>query len=136
MAPLVDVMFILVIFFLISTSYDFQEGFEVDLPVSDAPLVAGHKMVVVIAKGSEEGGKYLVFFNNEMVSWDELEVKLAQRIEERSMPSSSDGGRKSRRPTVSLKADKTVPYEYVLKVLSLANRMKVKVNQVVSPPGQ
>ena len=65
MAPLVDVMFILVIFFLISTSYDFQEGFEVDLPVSDAPLVAGHKMVVVIAKGSEEGGKYLVFFNNE-----------------------------------------------------------------------
>ena len=52
------------------------------------------------------------------------------------MPSSSDGGRKSRRPTVSLKADKTVPYEYVLKVLSLANRMKVKVNQVVSPPGQ
>ncbi len=136
MTPLLDVMFLLVIFFLISTSYDFQKGFEVHLPEIDAPLVAGHKLVVVIAakgdSGSEEDA--MVFFNNEQVSWEDLELKLAERINERSMPSADDDGKRSRRPTISLKADKDVPYGHVLKVFALANKLQVKVNQVVNPP--
>ena len=137
MAPLLDVMFLLIVFFLISTSYDFQRGLEVNLPQTDAPLVAGDKLVVVIAsKGSGTGeDDMLVFFNNESVSWNDLEVKLAERIDERSIPTAEDDGR-SRRPVISLKADKKVPYEYVMRVFSLANRLKVKINQVVSPPGQ
>ena len=53
LAPLVDVMFILVIFFLIRTSYDFQTGYKVDLPEGKAPIVAGNKMVVVLATNGE-----------------------------------------------------------------------------------
>ena len=138
MAPLLDVMFLLIVFFLISTSYDFQRGLEVNLPQTDAPLVAGDKLVVVIAsKGTGTAEEdMLVFFNNESVSWDDLEVKLAERIDERSVPSAEDQGRRSRRPVISLKADKRVPYEYVMRVFSLANRLKVKINQVVSPQGQ
>jgi biopolymer transport protein ExbD len=135
MTPLLDVMFLLVIFFLISTSYDFQRGFEVQLPESEAPLVRGNKLVVVIAsKGDQDGA--LVYFNNQQVSWEDLEVRLAERISDRSMPSSTDQGKRSRRPTISLKVDKEIPYGYVLRILSLANKLEVKVNQVVSSPGR
>ena len=75
-APLLDVIFLLLIFFLISTSYDFQPGLEVNLPQMDAPLVAGDKLIVVIAsKGVDQEDQIpLVFFNNEQVEWADLEV--------------------------------------------------------------
>ena len=131
LAPLVDVMFILVIFFLISTSYDFQPGYAVDLPKGDAPLVAGDKLVVVIApRGdvkSEEG--VVVFFNNEEVSWKDLELKLAERIIDRTQPAL---GKKERLPIISLKVHENIPYKYVMRVNALAYKLKVRVNQIVS----
>ncbi|MCH2206156.1 MAG: biopolymer transporter ExbD [Lentisphaerales bacterium] len=133
LAPMVDVMFILVIFFLISTSYDFQPGYAVDLPKSKAPMVAGDKLVVVLAPRGDltkdEG--VIVFFNNEEVSWDALEVKLAERINDRTQPGLEDEGRL---PTISLKAHENIPYKYIMRISALAVKLKVRVNQVVGQP--
>lgn len=133
LAPVVDVMFILVIFFLISTSYDFQPGLAVDLPKANAPMVAGDKLVVVLAPRGDvnKDGGVIVFFNNEEVSWDALEVKLAERINDRTQPGVGEDGRL---PTISLKAHEKIPYKYVMRISALALKLKVKVNQVVSLP--
>jgi biopolymer transport protein ExbD len=138
MTPLLDVMFLLVIFFLISTSYDFQKGFKVELPESEAPLVRGDKLVVVIASKGDSGEEKdsLIFFNNEEVSWENLEVKLAERIGDRSIPVVVNGEKSSRRPTISLKVDKNIPHGLVLRVFALAMKLEVNVNQVVSPAGK
>jgi biopolymer transport protein ExbD len=135
LAPLVDVMFLLLVFFLISTSYDFQPGYTVDLPQSEAPLVRGDKLVVVMypreVEGSEED--VVVFFNNEEVSWTELELKLAERIHDRTQPSNTSSGWL---PIISLKADGDIPYRHVMRVNNLAYKLKVRVNHVVSRPSE
>ena len=133
MAPLIDVMFILVVFFLISTSYDFQPGHKVNLPVSTAPLVAGDKLVVVVTtKGDATKDENIVFFfNNEQVSLDDLNVKLNERINKRSI---TLPGNKTRYPTISLKVDQNVPHKYVQKIFQIAYERRVRVNQVVSVP--
>ncbi|MCM8527835.1 MAG: biopolymer transporter ExbD [Lentisphaeraceae bacterium] len=137
LAPLVDVMFILVIFFLIRTSYDFQSGYKVDLPEGNAPIVAGNKMVVVIATKGEgldvtKPENILYFFNNEAVSVEDLSVRLNDRINKRSITLPGEEG--SRYPTISLKVDKNVPHQYVQKVFQIAYERRVQVNQVVSVP--
>ena len=131
LAPLVDVMFLLVVFFLISTSYDFQPGHVVDLPESKAPLVAGDKLVVVVtAKGDTSNPENITyFFNNEEVSLENLDVKLNERINKRSI---SLPGSKTRFPTISLKVHKNVPHGYVQKIFQIAYERRVRVNQVVS----
>ena len=133
MAPLIDVMFILVVFFLISTSYDFQPGHKVNLPVSTAPLVAGDKLVVVVTtKGDATKDENIVFFfNNEQVSLEDLNVKLNERINKRSI---TLPGTKTRYPTISLKVDQNVPHKYVQKIFQIAYGRRVRVNQVVSVP--
>jgi len=134
LAPLVDVMFILVVFFLLSTSYDFQPGHVVDLPKSKAPLVAGDKLVVVIATRGDslKGDDNIVFFfNNEEVTLETLDVKLNERINKRSISSSGNG---TRYPTISLKVDGNVPHKYVQKIFQIAYERRVRVNQVVSVP--
>ena len=133
LAPLVDIMFILVIFFLISTSYDFQPGYSVDLPQSEAPMVAGDKLVVVLAPRESDKGEdsIVVFFNNEEVTWEDLEVKLAERIHDRTQPTVTGSGRL---PTISLKAHESIAYKHIMKINALAYKLKVKVNQVVSRP--
>lgn len=138
LAPLVDVMFILVIFFLIRTSYDFQTGYKVDLPESNAPIVVGDKLVVVIATKGEnldvtKPENIIYFFNNEEVSVEDLSVKLNDRINKRSISLPGEEG-KSRYPTISLKVDKNVPHQFVQKVFQIAYERRVKVNQVVTVP--
>jgi biopolymer transport protein ExbD len=131
LAPLVDVMFILLIFFLISTSYDFQPGYTVDLPKAHAPLVAGDKLVVVMAPRGDTQAEdgVVVLFNNAEVSWEDLELKLAERIHDRTQPHLEG---RERLPTISLKVHGDIPYRYVMRVNALAYKLKVRVNQIVS----
>ena len=132
MTPLLDVMFLLVIFFLISTSYDFQKGFKVELPESEAPLVRGDKLVVVIASRGDSGKEKdsLIFFNNEEVSWENLEVKLAERIGDRSIPVMVNGEKTSRRPTISLKVDKNIPHGLYIYLVDLYTRSELGTQSV------
>ena len=137
LAPLVDIVFILVVFFLISTSYDFQPGHKVDLPQGNAPMVMGNKLVVVITskkKNSAAEEDIIYFFNNEQVSVEDLDVKLNERINNRSITIPGDDG-KTRYPTISLKVDQNVPHKYVQKVFQIAYERKVNVNQVIDITG-
>jgi len=143
LAPLVDVMFILMIFLLISTSYDFQPGFlagtdaklELDLPEHKAPLVRGDKMVVVLTSLGKGGhSDSVIFFNNEEVSWDKLEVKLADKIHDRSLPDKNSPHSENHPPTLSLKAHGDILYKDVMRIHALASKLNVRVNMVTNIP--
>ena len=97
-------------------------------------MVAGDKLVVVIAArgASLKTDENIVFyFNNEEVTLKDLDVKLNERINKRSIAIS---GNNTRYPTISLKVDGDVPHKYVQKIFQIAYERRVRVNQVVSVP--
>ncbi len=121
-------IFALILFcFLLSTSLDFQQGFKTTLPQSNtATLNATDKLAVVIVS---HDGKYLPYFNNKAVKWENLEEELVEIIQNKSIPVENG----IRRPILSLRADKSIPYEYIIRVLDIVRHMKIEVNLVTDP---
>ena len=96
-------------------------------------MVAGDKLVVVLKPRGDltkdEG--VVVLFNLEEVAWETLEVKLAERIRDRTQPGTNGS---ERLPTITLEADEKIPYKYIMRISALAVKLKVRVNQVVGKP--
>lgn len=133
LAPLVDVAFLLIIFFVLATSYDLQSGFHAEAgqgiqspKVKGAPLVAGDKLLIVLnhLEGQKECGLY---FNNQSFSWKDFDYTFSDAVHART----SGTGKEKRRPVISLKVDGRVPYHYVMRVLALAYKLELEVNQLV-----
>ena len=130
--PLIDICFLLIIFFIISTSYDFQPGFKVSLPQADAQtLIAADKLVIVITSYQDDKGetKYELLFNNQSYDWEDFEEELAITIKDRTFNKLSSSARK---PVLALKADKSTPYEYITRVSNLATRLNIELNLVMA----
>lgn len=71
--PLVDVVFMLVIFFTVTTTFATHSGLRVDLPSAEQVDNELHKEKVLEVVVSEAGG---YFFNQERVARHDLEEKL------------------------------------------------------------
>ena len=70
LTPLVDVMFLALIFFMISSSFVQVSGIRVDLPQANATTVADiEKFIISIAWSEKES---LIYFNDQQVSWETL----------------------------------------------------------------
>lgn len=72
-APLVDVVLLLLIFFLFGSNLVLKSGVEVKLPVSSSSLPASEAAHVLTVLGGESGALYL---NDERVSVSQLEAAL------------------------------------------------------------
>ena len=127
---LLGVLFLVLFFFLVSTSLNFQKGLHATLPeLSTGELVAADKLSVAIVNHE---GDYLVYFNNQPVKWEYLEERLVESVQARTRKGEREGRVIERRPVISLKADKVVPYSYVMKVLDMARKMNVEINLVTT----
>lgn len=95
MAPLIDVVFLLLIFFMISTTFRVRPGLELNLPRSGGQTqVPSDRWVVSL---NPEGEIYL---NQEKTTLSSLESRI----------------RANNRPVV-VRADKTIPHGLVVSVL-------------------
>ena len=126
--PLVNVIFLLLIFFVISSSMVFQAGITVDLPrATDPEMRAADKLVITITSADQ------LYFNDKPVKWDELERELRELVIDRKVVMARRGAGEGtpRQPGYSalivLRADKNAPYSRVLEVMSLARFLKVGV---------
>lgn len=127
--PLIDLFFLLLIFFLISSSLVFQPGIPVELPKSEASTVrASEKIVVTLTEND------LIFFNDRQTDWDDLERNLRQDIaESRKVSAAKDPRRTGDKsapeysPMLVLRADRQVPYDKVMRVMSLARSLNLGV---------
>ena len=131
MSGLLSVLSLILFCFLVSTSLDFQRGLKATMPeASTSELIATDKISVAIV---DHDGTYLPYFNNKPVDWNKLEEDLVELVQEKTLSEAQNGKTLLRRPVVSLKADKAVPYELVIRVLDIVRHMKLEVNLVTSP---
>jgi biopolymer transport protein ExbD len=128
--PLVDVMFLLMIFFLISTSLVFQPGIAVDLPTARSASMRGAEKIVVTITPNDQ-----LFFNDNRVEWDELERELRELLRNsRAMMEKQRGDKpatatiqQGRSPMLVLRADASVNYARIVQVMSLARSLNLGV---------
>ncbi len=100
---LIDVVLLLLIFFMVSTNFIEQPGMKLDLPDSDsASSSTGNDLEVIIQPDGD------IFFNGNAITIDDLRAqfeKLAGESSDRSL---------------LLKADKSVTHGAVMEVMDIA----------------
>ncbi|RMG81755.1 MAG: biopolymer transporter ExbD [Bacteroidetes bacterium] len=109
MASMTDIVFLLLVFFIIASTLITPNGLKVLLPKSSARTTGKQNISVSITPDL----KYYV--NQEEVSPDQLEYVLKAKL----------AGEE--KPGIILRADKTVPLEYAVKVMDIANRNKFQL---------
>lgn len=112
LAPLVDVVFLLLIFFMVSTTFQVQPGLEVNLPHSSTTAeVQSEPWVITI---QTNGNLYL---DNDQVSLADLKEQIVD----------TERG-------VILKADRQVPHGTVVSVLDQVKQAGISVVDISTRP--
>lgn len=116
---LVDVVLVLLIIFMIAAPM-LQSGVEINLPRTEATQRdLGEGVVVSISKANK------IFVDDKITSLDRFEDRLSRALLRKNAQS------------VYLRADETVPYGLVVKVVGLVKGMGIKnLGLVVEPEGK
>jgi len=105
MTPLVDIVFLLLIFFMLSTSLSVNPGIKIDLPKSSAEQVKKKKTTLRVAIEATGG----IFLEGKKLSLDQLREKFA-----------AVGKTKGDDALVVIEADRKVYHGLVVKVMDAA----------------
>jgi len=120
MASMTDIIFLLLIFFMVTSTVVVPNAIKVTLPQSQKQTAAKPLSRITIDKNLN----YYVAFGNQkekQVSFDEITTFLQERYAlEPDM-------------FVALYADETVPYREIVKVLNIANKNKFKMVLATRP---
>ncbi len=123
LTPMVDVFFILLLFFLLSSSFIQISGVQVELPRSDGSYTSGilERHIITVA-WSPRGN--LIYFNNKQVTLDTLKAELAGL------------GLNHPNAGIVIYCDRRVPYGDAFEIESLALRANLPVIRASMPrPG-
>jgi biopolymer transport protein ExbD len=112
LTPLVDVLFLLLIFFMLSSSFVEISGVEVSIPETDT--LSGKRAGKVVVSISE---KSVYYFNDQPISWDSLRERLS------NLGSRQAGG--STIVTLVVRADRKTPFGDVARLLALAEKINL-----------
>ena len=119
MTPLVDVVFLLLIFFMLSTSLSINPGIKIDLPKSSAEQVAKKKTTLRVA--IEAGGR--IYLDGKKLSLAELR----ERFEAVGKTHGEDA-------LVVIEADKKVYHGLVVKVMDAAKSSGLNKLAIATQP--
>lgn len=123
LAAMIDVIFLLLMFFMLTSKFVTPNALNLQLPSSSATTMASPSLAVSIDRN---GGYYL---DAKKTSESNLEAALRAKI--RSM------GKDPKGTTITVVAEKSVAIENVVFVLDIANRLQVKTILATDPkPGQ
>lgn len=106
---LIDVLFLLLIFFMVSSTFLEQPGIKLELPHAQSAVVVEQNDYILFV--DKEGR---MFLNQQEVSLDDLEEHLRQ-----SLPNMKEGA-------LILKADQDVSHGFVVRVMDIAKKSGVK----------
>jgi biopolymer transport protein ExbD len=112
--PLIDVIFLLLIFFMLSSSFVQVSAIDITLPHVNAQTTSAEKLVVTISKDNK------VYFNDQLMNIKKLKEVLAGIAAKNQIDS------------IIIRADKDTPHGTVAEVLSLANSLNLNVYFAVS----
>ena len=106
---LIDVLFILLIFFMVTSTFLEQPGIKLELPKAQSAQVEQVENLIIYVDQQRQ-----VFLNDKPVAIDRLEKLLKETIAENDQP------------TLVLRADKSVPHGLVVTIMDLAKKTGVK----------
>ena len=115
MSSMTDIVFLLLIFFMIASTLVTTNAIDILLPTASGKTENKKSISVSIQKD-------LVFYiDQNEVEVQNLESELLKLIQNETAP------------TLVLRAEKSVPVDYVVKVMDIANRNKFKIILAVKP---
>ena len=77
LAPLIDVVFLLLIFFMLTSSFIFQPGIRVTLPKAVTSEVIHHKTLIVTITGEN-----ITYLDEKVVTIEELKISMEKAAKE------------------------------------------------------
>ncbi len=119
MTPLIDVVFLLLIFFMLSTSLSVNPGIKVDLPKASAEQVKKKKITLRVA--IEASGR--IYLEGRKVSLEELKKHFLKTAKK------SDGD-----ALVVIEADRKVYHGLVVKVMDAAKTSGLSKLAIATSP--
>ena len=115
MSGMTDIVFLLLIFFMLTSTLIAPNAIKLLLPKSSNQTQASPQVTVSITKEID------FYLGTEKLAFEQIEPRLQQELKFRV------------EPTLSLHADKSVPVEFVVKVMNIAKRNKYKVILATAP---
>ncbi|MFQ5672626.1 MAG: ExbD/TolR family protein [Nitrospinales bacterium] len=110
MTPMIDVVFLLLIFFMVSTAFvDFSRRMDIALPTSKSSTEEEVAKPLLIEMTTDKR----IFLNGKEVVLKQLELKLKRSL-------------KTKQPSATIKADKALPYGNVIKVMGILQGTGIK----------
>jgi biopolymer transport protein ExbD len=106
--PMIDVVFQLVVFFMVSSTFVMTPGIALDLPESSSsePVVLNRLVVTVVSPAE-------LYLNRELVPLGELDGRLREM---------TDGLPEDEAMSVVIEGDASIPYETLVAVLDVLRR--------------
>ncbi len=114
MSSMTDIIFLLLIFFMLTASFVTPSGLPVNLPTSVSATIVMQKVSVSITSDLQ------YFVNTRRVERSQLQQVLSRELN-------------GKEGVVSLHIDKSVPTEHLVHVAGIATRLKAKVSVVAMP---
>ena len=117
-APLVNVVFLLLLFFVLNSSFVMQSGFGVSLPTAGNTPVRDDFQTLVVTVARDD----LLFFNDQPVAMDKLEQTLREAVQQ------------TRGRVLIIKADKQVSVGTEAEIMSAATRAGIATVNIAARP--
>jgi biopolymer transport protein ExbD len=115
LASMTDIVFLLLIFFMLTSTFITPSGLPVTLPSAKSSTIQLTKVNMTITKDLQ----YAI--NDKKVRFEQIEKELAAQIQS------------AEEAVVVLHIDKEVPVEYLVKVAGIATSLKAKVSIATKP---
>lgn len=100
---LIDVFLLLLIFFMLSTTFSINTGVDIKLPESDLKEVSENREIIISITKDKT-----VFVNSEKVELSNFTKVLSDKMQEMG------------KQNVVIKADKDLPYGFTVKIMTLS----------------
>lgn len=118
MSSLTDIIFLLLIFFMLTSTLVSQNALNLKLPSSSSTTVAPKSASVSIKRGGE------FYLNGKRMSLSNIESRLRRDFR----------GQTSRdKASITIFAEKTATVEPLVRVMDMANRLKLNAVMAVEP---
>jgi len=104
-APLIDIVFLLLIFFMLTANFIMQPGIKITLPTAKTAKPQEEEKIIVFISQENE-----IFLNDKQISIEALRTALQEKLEV------------SQRKSVSLKADEKINLGLAVKVMDIAKQ--------------
>jgi len=115
MSSMTDIVFLLLIFFMLTSNFVVSNGITLNLPSAKGQVVSDKTVTVSITKDL----KY--YINQEAVSFDAMDAQLRLALADMATP------------TVILNADKDISIEQMVKVMAIIKNMNAKMVLATEP---